>query len=126
MEGWTHVFLRQINSKPLENLPGVAAQCTEKGTITIHDDEAKLLIGLQQFTQSFSMELVITEIKRGIDGFEGLKVNVDLPLLSFGGNDFATVHNQSVRGYLVIQFQTLLCGCDGRQNGESIDSRLDI
>lgn len=42
------------------------------------------------------MELVVAEIERGIDGLEWLKVDVDLPFLAFGCDDFSTVNHQAV------------------------------
>lgn len=72
------------------------------------------------------MELVVAEIQRGVDGLEWLKVDVDLSLFSFRGQDFTTVHDQAVRRDLVVQLETLLGGCDGGQDGLSVDTRLDV
>lgn len=60
------------------------------------------------------MELVITKIERGVDGLERLEVDVNLSFLSFGCDDFTAVDDQSIRRHLVVKFQTLLGGGDGR------------
>jgi len=120
------VLLRQVDGKALKNFTGVATQGTKQRTVTVHDNETELLVRLQQLTQRLGVELVVTKIERGVDGLEGLKVDVNLPLLSFRGDNFTTVNNQSIRGNLVVQLETLLGGGNGRQNGESVHSRLDV
>ena len=68
------------------------------------------------------MKLVVTQIQRSIDGLERLKINVDLPFLSLGGNDFTTINDEAIRRHLVVQLQTLLSGCDCRQHRLTVDS----
>ena len=116
------MLLGQVNGKTLEDLSGVTTQGTEERTVTVHHDEAELLVRFEQFTQGFCVELVVTQIKRRVDGFEGFKVDVNLPLLSFGRDDFTAVHDQSIRRDLVIELETLLGGCDGRQDRKTVDS----
>ena len=41
------VLLGQINGKLLDYFASVARQCSKESTVTIHDDEAKLLIALE-------------------------------------------------------------------------------
>lgn len=122
----THVLLGQVDGKTLKNFAGIATQGTEKRTVTVHDNETELLVRLQQLTQRLGVELVVTKVEGGINGLEGLEVDVNLPLLSFRGDNFTTVNNQSIRGNLVVQLETLLGGGNGRQNGESVHSRLDV
>lgn len=110
----------------MDNLTGVSAQCSEEGTVTIHDDETELLVGLEQLCQSLGVELVVTQVKGGVDGLERLEIDVDLSLLSFLGQDFTTVDDQTVRGDLVVQLETLLGRGNGGQDGLSVDSRLDV
>lgn len=62
------------------------------------------------------MELVVAEVKRGVDGLERLKVKVDLLLLAFVCEDGATVDNKTVRWHFAVKFETLLSGGDGRQD----------
>lgn len=110
----------------MHNLARVAAEGTKEGTVSIHDNEPKLLIRFEQLSQGFGVELVVAEIQGGVDGFEGLKVNVDLALLAFRGQNFATVDNKSIGRDLVVELQSLLGRCDGRKDGLSVDTRLDV
>lgn len=109
----TTVLLGKIDRELLADFTSVSRKSTEEGTVTVHDDETKGLVGLEQFTQSLGVELVVAKVQGGVDGLEGLKVNVDLSFLSFGSDDFTTVDNETVRGNLVVELETLL----GRGNG---------
>jgi len=122
----TTVLLGKIDRELLANLTGVSRKSTEEGAVTIHDDETKGLVRLEQLTQSLCVELVVAKVQRGVDGLEGLEVDVDLSLLSFRGNDFTTVDDKTVRGDLVVKLQTLLSRGNGRQNGQTVDTRLDV
>lgn len=122
----TYVLLGQVDGESLKNFSGVTTQGTEKRTVTVHDDETELLVRLQQLAQCFGVELVITEVERSVDGLEGLEVDVNLPLLSLRCDNFTTVDDQTIRGNLVVQLEALLGGSNGRQDGESIHSRLDV
>jgi hypothetical protein len=42
------------------------------------------------------MKFVVAKVQRGVDGLEGLKVDVDLALLSFRGDDFTAVDNETI------------------------------
>jgi hypothetical protein len=42
------------------------------------------------------VELVVAEVQRGVDGLEGLKVDVDLAFLAFGGDDFAAIDDEAI------------------------------
>jgi beta-galactosidase GanA len=122
----TTVLLWQIDRKLVYHVSRVAAQGAEKRTITIHDDEAELLIIFQQLRKRLSVELVVAQVQGRVDWTERLEVDVDLPFLAFSGQDFSTVHNQAIRWNLVVQLETLLCGCDGGQNRLSVDTGLDV
>lgn len=49
-----------------------------------------------------SVKFVVTEIKRGIDGFERLKVNIDFLLFAFFSHDGTTVDYQTIWGHCKI------------------------
>jgi len=72
------------------------------------------------------VELVITEVERGVDGFEWFKVNIDLLFLSFIRNDCSTIHDETVFGAFIVEFETLLGGCDGSEDGETVYARFDV
>ena len=98
----------------------------EKGAVSVHDDETKLLIRLEQLAQCLGMELVVTEVQRGVDGLEGLEVDVDLALLALGGQDFTTVDDEAIGRDLGVQLQALLGRGNGGQDGQTVDTRLDV
>ena len=120
------MLLRKINRQTLQNLTSVTAQGTEERTVTVHDNETKLLVRLEQLAQSLSVELVVTKVERGVDGLEGLEVNVNLALFSFRSDNFTTVDDQSIWRDLVVQLETLLGGGNSGQDGQTVHTRLDV
>ena len=118
----TTVLLRQVDGEFVDDISGVATKCTEESTVSIHDDEAELLVGFEQFAQGFGVKFVITQIQGGVDWLEWLKVNVDLSFLSFRGYDFTAVDDKTVGRDLVVELEALLSGCDGGQDRQSVDS----
>lgn len=63
------------------------------------------------------MEFVVAEIKRRINGLEWLKIDIELALFTFVGDDFTAVNNKTVGWHSVIQLQTLLGRCDSTEDG---------
>lgn len=120
------MLLGKIDGQTLQNLTSVTAQSTEERTVTVHDDETELLVRLEQLAQGLGVELVVTQVERSVDRLEGLKINVNLALLAFRGDDFTTVDDQAIGRDLVIQLETLLRGGNGRKNGQTIHTRLDV
>jgi hypothetical protein len=110
----------------VNDFTGVAREGAEQGAVSVHDDEAKLLVRLKQLAQGFGVELVVAKVQRRVDGLEGLEVDVDLALLAFGGDDFTAVDDEAIRGDLGVELQTLLGGRDGREHGETVDTGLDV
>jgi hypothetical protein len=110
----------------VHDLSRVSAQSTEERAVTVHDDKAELLVGFQQLTESLGVELVVTEIERCIDRLKRFKVDVNFPLLSFRGDDFATVDDKPIRRDFIVQLQTLLGRCDGGKDGQTVDTRFDV
>lgn len=43
----------------MNNFASISAQSTEKRAVTIHDNEAKLLIGLEKFRERLGVEFVV-------------------------------------------------------------------
>ena len=81
----------------MHNIASVAGQCAEEGTVSVHDDEAKLLVRLEQLAQGLGVELVVAQVQRRVDWLEGLEVDVDLALLALGGDDFTAVDDEAIR-----------------------------
>lgn len=109
----TTVLLGQIDGELVNDFARVTAQSTEKSSVTVHYDEAKLLVGLEELGKGLSVELVVAKVQRGVDRLEGLKIDVDLSFLAFRGQDFTTVDDQAIGGDLVVQLETLLGRGDG-------------
>ena len=122
----TTVLLGKIDGELVDDVSRVAAEGAEEGAVTVHDDEAELLVGLEQLGEGLGVELVVTEVQRRVDGLERLEVDVDLALLALGRQDFTAVNHQAVGGDLVVELETLLGRRDGGQDRLSVDSRLDV
>lgn len=75
----------------MNNVTSVSAKSAKQGTVAVHDDEAKTLIGLEKLRKSLCVELVVAKIERRVDGFEGFKIDIDLALLAFRSQNFTTV-----------------------------------
>lgn len=120
------MLLGQVDGQALQDLTSVTAQGTEERTVTVHDNEAELLVRLEQLAQGLGVELVVAKVKRGVDGLEGFKIDVNLALLALRGDDFTTVDDQAIWRNLVVQLETLLSGGNSRQDGESVHARLDV
>ena len=72
------------------------------------------------------MELIVAKVEGGVDWLERLEVDVDLPLLAFRSKNFTTVNHQPVWWNFVVKLQSLLCRCNGREDGLAIDAGLDV
>ena len=67
----------------MDDIPGVAAQGTKEGPVSVHNNEAKRLVGFQELAQSLGMELIVAKVQRSIDRLERFKVYVDLAFFAF-------------------------------------------
>ena len=72
------VLLRQVDRELVEDLAVVARERAEEAAVTVHHDEAELVVGLEQLLQRLGVELVVAQVERGVDRLEGLKVDVHL------------------------------------------------
>lgn len=120
------MLLGKIDRQTLQNLTSVTAEGTEERTVTVHDDKTELLVRLEQLTQSLSVELVVTQVERGVDWLEGLEINVNFALLSFRSDNFTTVDHQAIGRDLVVQLETLLGGGNSGKDGKTVYTRLDV
>ena len=122
----TTVLLGKIDAELLNDVSGVSTQRAEQCTVTIHDNETELLVRFEQLTESLGVELVVTEVQRGVDWLERFEVNVNLSLLSFRGDDFTAVDNEAIWRDLVVELETLLGRGNRREDGQAIDTGLDV
>lgn len=60
----TAVLLREIDSKLVGDFARIASESAEEGSISVHHDESETGIGFKKLRQSFSVEFIVTEIKR--------------------------------------------------------------
>ncbi len=104
----TTVLLGKIDGELVNHVTGVAAEGAKQGAVSVHDDEAELLIRFEQLREGLGVELVVTEVERGVDGLERFEIDVDLPLPAFRCQDFTTVDDQAVGRDLIIQLESLL------------------
>ena len=66
-------------------------QGSEESTVTVHDNEPESVVVREERSESLRVELVITEVQRGVDRLERLKVNVHFLLFSLISDDGAAV-----------------------------------
>jgi len=92
------MFFRQFNSEFVQHVSCVALQRAKQAAITVHNNETEFGVVGQQGLKRFRVKLVVTQIQRSVDRFEGLKVNVDLLLLVVIGHNRATIYNESIWG----------------------------
>jgi hypothetical protein len=72
------VLLRQVHVELGDHFARVALEGAEQGAVAVHDDEAELGVVGEQGGQRLRVELVVAQVERGVDGLEGLEVDVDL------------------------------------------------
>mmetsp|Transcript_9829 Transcript_9829/g.18360 ORF Transcript_9829/g.18360 Transcript_9829/m.18360 type:complete len:233 (+) Transcript_9829:1300-1998(+) len=122
----TTVLLGKIDKEFVKNLASITTKGTEEGSVTIHDNKTVLIIRFEQLVKRFSMELVVTEIERGVNGLEGFKVDVHFLLFTIIRHNSTRVHDKTIRRNLVVKLQPLLSRSDSREHRKPIDTRLDI
>ena len=61
-----------------------------------------------------------------IDGLVRLKIERNLSLLSFVGQDSTYEKYQPIGWNAIVEFKTLLGGCDRGKYGQPVDTRLDV
>jgi hypothetical protein len=87
------MFLGKIHGELVEDFTIASLYSSVQGTVTVHDDETKGFIVHEKFVQVFRVKFVVAEVERGVDGFEGFKVNIDLFFLSLIRHNCATVND---------------------------------
>jgi len=90
------VLLGQINGKLVQYLPAAALYGPVETAVTVHDDEAECLVIHEKFIEIFGVELVVTEVEGGVDGFEGFKVDVYFTFFAFVCDYCSAVEDKSV------------------------------
>ena len=70
------------------------------------------------------VEFVIAKVQWGINGSEGLKVNVDFLFFAVVCDDGTAVDDKAIWRDFGVELKTLLYRCDGWQDRESIRKKL--
>mmetsp|Transcript_16231 Transcript_16231/g.50376 ORF Transcript_16231/g.50376 Transcript_16231/m.50376 type:complete len:399 (+) Transcript_16231:242-1438(+) len=91
------VLLRELDGEGAELLLHVAGDGEVVAPVTVDDDEAKALIGLEHAVELIGVELVVAHVERARHGLERLDVEGDLLLLVVLGEHGAAVDDQAVR-----------------------------
>ena len=102
------VLLGQLDLHALEHLLVVALQGGHEDTITIDDDEAELVVVLEQGQQGLSVEIGLAFVGEDVDRSERSQVNLDL-LLGFAvfEQDDTAEDAETVRRSVFVQLQLL-------------------
>ena len=120
------MLLGQLNGHALHNLFVVSLQSGVQHTITVDDDEAELVIILEQGEQGLRIEAVLALVGEDVDRSEGCQVNLDLLLcLAVLHENHATEDAQAVLGDGLVELQALTGGRDGGDDGLTRLTRLD-
>jgi hypothetical protein len=60
----TTMLLWEVDSEFVDHFTCITGKSSEEGAISIHDNETEAGIGLEQFGERFSVELVVTKVER--------------------------------------------------------------
>ena len=94
--------------------------------VAIHNDETELVVGFEELLQRLCVELVVTQVERRVNRLEGLKIDVHFLLLVVIGEYGAAIDDETVRRHFGEEFEALLRGGYCGENGEAVDTRLDV
>ena len=61
------MLLRQVHREPVQHRPRVAGQRPVQGLRAVHNNEAELVLLLQQLLQRLRVELVVALVQRRVD-----------------------------------------------------------
>ena len=113
----TTVLFGQLHGHALQDLFIVALQGGEENTISVDDNEAKLVVVLKQGKQRLRVETILTLIGKNVDRAEGLKCNRYFLLgLAVFHHDDATKDAETACGRVFVKLQFLARGGDGGLN----------
>ena len=99
------MFLGQLHGHSLQTLLVIALQRGKENSISVNNDEAKLLVIFEERIERFSLERVLAAVGKHIDGAERLQVNRDLLLsLAIFEKDNSAEDHQTVLRRVFVQF----------------------
>ena len=102
------VLLWQLHRHSLDDLLVVTLEGGKEHSITINDDETKLVIVLEEGEKRISEEGVLTLVGEDVDGSEGLKGNLRLLFgLAIFHKDHTAENAESIPGRRPVKLQLL-------------------
>ncbi len=116
----------QLDWHALNDFLVVTLESSVKDTITVDDDETKLVIIFKQGEQWLRVEAVLALVGEDVDGSEGGQVNLDLLLsLAILHKDDTTEDAKTVLGDSLVELQSLARRSDRGDDGLTRLTRLD-
>ena len=82
------MFLGQIDGEFVDYFAGVSGESAKETAVTVHDDKTETGVILEKFVECFGVKFVVAKVKRCIDWFERLKVNIKFSLFAFVRDNF--------------------------------------
>jgi hypothetical protein len=102
------VLLGQLHRHALEDFSVASLESTEKHTITIHDNETKLLIVFEESVERISVERILALVCEDVNGLERLDVNHNLLFrLSIFHHDDSTENAETILRGTLVQLELL-------------------
>jgi hypothetical protein len=96
----------ELHGHALEDLSVATLEGTEKYTITIHNNESKLLIIFEKSVKGVSVEGVLALVLENVNGLEGLDINHNFFLgLSVFHHDDSAENAKTVLRSIFVQLQ---------------------
>lgn len=96
------MLLRQLHRHLVDGLLVVTIESAEEGTITIHDNEAKFILGPEERCERLCVKFVIAQVQGCVDGLERLKVDSDLLLLILICEDSSTINDEPISRHAIV------------------------
>mmetsp|Transcript_41110 Transcript_41110/g.98052 ORF Transcript_41110/g.98052 Transcript_41110/m.98052 type:complete len:240 (+) Transcript_41110:743-1462(+) len=110
------MLLGQVHCELVQDLTVIPLHPSKQRAVAIHDQESELVVILHELRQRLRVKLAVTQIHRGVDWLERLKIDGQLLFFVVLCQNLATEDDEAIRRGAVILLQTLLCGCDCGQD----------
>ena len=107
------MLLWKIDAEPVEDSLGVTSDNTIKATLTVHDDEAELFVGLQKVIKWVYVELPVADVEGLVEWPWWLEVHHELLFFAFVIED-GTAEDAKTIWWGNVELTELL---DGRGDG---------
>ena len=120
------VLLRQLDWHTLNDLLVVALKRRKEHSVTIDNDESKLVIVLEEREQRLRLKTILTSVAEDVDGSEWFEGNLDLLLgVAVLHQDDTTEDYEAIGRNMLVQLKLLSSRSDGRNDRLACLTRLD-